>query len=252
MNDFFSNPEAIQPSASSSFGTLLKSFILILTGVMLIWVALPYFPFLTNNTVTAYFTNIFTRHPKVDVVVDHHKPPPPPPAPKPEKNTSFPEITFQKQVFNIPDNTYDYANAKALCSAYGAELATLDQVQHAYEKGAEWCNYGWSDGQMALFPTQRKSFEKLQKIPGHEHDCGRPGVNGGFIANPNSLFGVNCFGNKPKIDSAEQELMKNVSPYPQSKEDAELEKKIEYWKSHLNEILVSPFNYEHWGQSILG
>jgi hypothetical protein len=31
---------------------------------------------------------------------------------------------------------------------------------------------------MALFPTQKETWDKLQKIKGHEHDCGRPGING--------------------------------------------------------------------------
>ena len=34
---------------------------------------------------------------------------------------------------------------------------------------------------MALFPTQYKSWKKLQKQKGRENDCGRPGINGGYI-----------------------------------------------------------------------
>jgi hypothetical protein len=46
----------------------------------------------------------------------------------------------------------------------------------------------------------------LQKIKGHEHDCGRPGVNGGYIANPLVKFGVNCYGNKRKINTGREYL----------------------------------------------
>lgn len=187
--------------------------------------------------------NIFTNRPEIDVVVDHKPPPPPPPPPH---SSTLNEIMFKKQVFNIPGNKYNYENAKAICAAYGADLANYDQIEHAYEKGAEWCNYGWSEGQMALFPTQQSSFDKLQTIKGHEHDCGRPGINGGYIANASALYGVNCFGNKPKIDKEEQEQMENVSPYPQTTEDIAMQKQIDYWKDHVNEILVSPFNYERW------
>ena len=70
--------------------------------------------------------------------------------------------------------------------------------------GISFLSSGWSDGQMALFPTQQKTFDNLQKIEGHENDCGRPGVNGGFMANPNIRFGVNCYGNKPKIKEEEE------------------------------------------------
>jgi hypothetical protein len=84
-------------------------------------------------------------------------------------------------VFNISKNNYTYYDAEPLCKALGAELATYDQVKDAWRTGADWCNYGWSDGQNAFFPTQQKTFDILQGIEGHEHDCGRPGVNGGFI-----------------------------------------------------------------------
>ena len=135
-----------------------------------------------------------------------------------------------------------------MCKAYGSDLATYKQVEDAYENGGEWCNYGWSQGQMALFPTQQSTFDRLQTIKGHEHDCGRPGINGGYIANPNVRFGVNCYGYKPKINEEEQQMMQNVSPYPQTMEDIEMEKKVGYWKDHVDDILVSPFNRDRWGE----
>jgi hypothetical protein len=99
---------------------------------------------------------------------------------------------------------------------------------------------------MALFPTQAETYKNLQKIPGHEHDCGRPGVNGGYIANPNVRFGVNCFGYKPEMTAVEEELMENTTPYPLTEKDIMMEKKVEYWKKKLPDILVSPFNYNNW------
>jgi hypothetical protein len=162
--------------------------------------------------------------------------------------SAVPVIKFKKQVFNIPGNQYTYDNATALCKAYGSKLANYEQVEDAYDNGGEWCNYGWSEGQMALFPTQQSTFDRLQTIKGHEHDCGRPGVNGGYIANPNVRFGVNCYGYKPRINEEEQQMMKNVSPYPQTMEDIEMEKKVGFWKNKVDNILVSPFNRERWGE----
>ena len=101
---------------------------------------------------------------------------------------------------------------------------------------------------MILFPTQQKTFDNLQKIKGHEHDCGRPGVNGGYIANPNVNFGVNCYGYKPKITQDENNLMKIESPYPKTKEDVAFQKRVDYWKNHIDQIIVSPFSYDLWGQ----
>jgi hypothetical protein len=43
---------------------------------------------------------------------------------------------------------------------------------------------------MAFYPTQKTTWDKLQKIKGHKHDCGGPGINGGFIQNPRVRFGV--------------------------------------------------------------
>lgn len=103
-----------------------------------------------------------------------------------------------KQVFNVSNNLYTYEEAQKVCSAFDASLATYDQIEGAYDHGAEWCNYGWSDGQMAYYPTQKHTWEALQDNPNTKHICGRPGINGGFIDNPYVRFGANCYGVKPK------------------------------------------------------
>ena len=64
----------------------------------------------------------------------------------------------KNEVFNISNNLYTYDDAQAICSVYGAQLATYDQVEEAYKDGAEWCNYGWSENQMAFFPTQKSTW----------------------------------------------------------------------------------------------
>lgn len=102
------------------------------------------------------------------------------------------------EVFHISDQQFTYDEAPAVCAAYGAELATLEQIMDAYAKGSEWCGYGWSAGGMALYPTQRETWEQLQNEvdPGKRTRCGRPGVNGGYF-DPSLKFGVNCYGFKP-------------------------------------------------------
>lgn len=221
--------------SSSSSGGIFGIIMAVILVVLIIVNAIQYF-FSVN--VTAYIQGLFTPKTTVDIVVDQSAYQPSP----------VPEIKFKKQVFNIPGNYYSYDNAKALCAAYGAKLATYDQIEKAYNNGAEWCNYGWSANQLALFPTQQKTYDKLQSTKGHENDCGRPGINGGYIANPNVKFGVNCYGNKPKITSEEEELMKKASPYPESAEDIAFQQKVDQMKGHLDQILVSPFNYNSWGE----
>ncbi len=210
---------------------------IIIVAILVVLIIVNAFQYFFSINVTAYIQDLFSPTTKVDIVVDQSTYQP----------TSVPEIKFKKQVFNIPGNYYDYDNAKALCKAYGANLATYDQIEKAYGSGAEWCNYGWSADQLALFPTQQKTYDRLQTIPGHENDCGRPGVNGGYIANPNVKFGVNCYGNKPKITSEEEELMKTSSPYPETAKDLAFQKRVDFWKNKVDEILVSPFNYSTWG-----
>lgn len=211
---------------------------IIIIAVLFVLIIVNAFQYFFNVNITAYITDVFSNKPKIDILVDQSNYQPAP----------VPTLKFKKQVFNIPGNYYNYENAKALCKSYGAKLATYKQIEDSYENGAEWCNYGWSEGQNAFFPTQQKTFDNLQKIKGHEHDCGRPGINGGYIANPEVKFGVNCYGNKPKINEQEEELMKTVSPYPQTKEDLVFQKRVDYWKTKIDEILVSPFNYNSWGE----
>ena len=210
---------------------------IIIVAILIVLILVNAFQYFFSINVTAYITDLFTPTTKVDIVVDQSTYQP----------TTVPEIKFKKQVFNIPGNYYNYDNAKALCQAYGADLASYEQIEKAYNNGAEWCNYGWSKDQLALFPTQSKTYNNLQTIPGHENDCGRPGVNGGYIANQNIKFGVNCYGNKPKITTEEDDLMKTSSPYPETVKDLAFQKRVDFWKNKVDEILVSPFNSTTWG-----
>ena len=190
--------------------------------------------------IIANVKNILTGNPEVDILVDASR--------ADAIKAPVPELLLRPQVFNIPGNTYGYQDAKALCSAYGSRLATYSEVEDAYKNGGEWCNYGWSDGQMALFPTQQKTFDNLQKIEGHKNDCGRPGVNGGYMSNPGLKFGVNCYGYKPRMTPTEEELMANEPLYPKTAKDIAMENRVNYWKNKLSEILVSPFNSNSWSR----
>lgn len=152
----------------------------------------------------------------------------------------------KKEVFNIAKNKYTYSDADALCKAFGAELASYDQVKDAWRKGADWCNYGWIKGQSAVYPTQESTFEKLQAGPEDQKlSCGLPGINGGYFDNPDLQFGVNCYGSKPSEkdqDSAASMMDKtNLTPGAIA-----LDKKILGYKSELNQIPVNPFKPGTW------
>ena len=154
------------------------------------------------------------------------------------------------EVFNVSNNKYSYEDAQAVCGSYGAKLATYDQIEAAYNNGAEWCNYGWSDGQMAFFPTQKGTWDKLQKFPKKKNNCGRPGVNGGYIDNPYVKFGVNCYGKKPTPTENDRKRFETQQshPIPLTAEDKELQEKIEYWKKNPEKLQLNSFNNNNWSR----
>jgi len=151
-----------------------------------------------------------------------------------------------KQVFNVSRNIYTYHDAAAVCASLDSELATYDQVKDAYDQGADWCNYGWVKGQMAVYPTQKETYEKLQKgHPQYHNACGRPGINGGYFDNPELLFGVNCFGVRP-AKNAMDELNNSEVALPPTTDEIEFEKQVQKFRDQLDDTTVLPFNKNSW------
>jgi len=152
------------------------------------------------------------------------------------------------EVFNISNNMFSYDDAQSVCSSYGARLATYDEIESTYNKGGEWCNYGWSDGQAAYFPTQKETWQKLQSSDKTKNSCGRPGVNGGYIEDPSLRFGVNCYGVKPKPSSSDlNAISSGMNNVPKTPEDIMLEKKVEFWKANRDKLLqVNSYNNKKW------
>ena len=147
-----------------------------------------------------------------------------------------------KQVFNVSDNLFTYDDGEAVCRAYGSELATYEQVVDAYKKGANWCNYGWTKGQLALYPIQASFWQKYQDSdPEEAESCGMPGINGGYFENKNMQFGVNCYGVKRVPKDSEQ--MK--SAYVSDKE-REIREKVNMFKRQLKNWKLMPFNEDKW------
>lgn len=120
----------------------------------------------------------------------------------------------EKEVFNIDNNAYTYDEAPLVCQSFNAELATLNQVNDAYNKGANWCNYGWIQNQMAVFPIQHSFYDALHKSGDKNKDkCGSPGINGGFFKDKSLKFGVNCYGYKPSPDPAKIVYLNHVEKH---------------------------------------
>jgi hypothetical protein len=169
-----------------------------------------------------------------------------------DMNGDLPEIDLKiPEVFNISNNLYTYEDSQAICKAYDSRLATYDEIETAYNNGAEWCNYGWSDNQMAFFPTQKQTWTDLQVSEKTKNNCGRPGVNGGYFANKNIKFGVNCYGVKPNANKNEANWKDaaNSVPFPQTDDNKKMDEQVKYWKDNMEKSLhVSSFNKDKWSR----
>jgi hypothetical protein len=206
----------------SSLEILLFIIMVIIIGI----IGTQYF---LGINLTATIQNLFNK-PEVDVAIVQ-------PTKKHKKPNPISLDTSKQQTYHV-QGRYDYMNAKAICKAYNGQIANIKQVTDAYDKGAEWCDYGWSDDNMVLYPTQYKSWESYQQV-GNKEQCGRPGVNGGYNNNILQKFGVNCFGKKPKLHGP---MPTQVIP------QAAVDKRVEYWQSKLKNLTIAPFNYKEWSE----
>ena len=229
------NTESMNAPSSSK-----ASLEILLWGVFLVIIIINGMNYFLNVNIITSIKNLFSGEPEIDITVERET------EGQITGSSSVPELKFEKQVYHIPGNKYTFDDARAVCKAYGNRLANYKEIENAYQNGADWCSYGWSEDQMALFPTQMERWERLQKIEGHENDCGRPGINGGYIANPKVRFGVNCYGYRPKITAQEAEMMKNIPLFPKTQKELDFQKRIEYWKNKIANIVVAPFNNNNW------
>jgi len=169
-------------------------------------------------------------------------------------NTMAPSSNSDSEVFNISGN-FTYDDAQVVCAAYGSSLANYDQIENTYNNGGEWCNYGWSDGQHAYFPTQKSTWTKLQQNSDTSirHKCGRPGINGGYVEDKTKQMGINCYGIKPAPTELDNELLDKQKSVITAKtqQDIELESKIQYWKQLISNgvISVNHYNQSTWSEN---
>lgn len=149
------------------------------------------------------------------------------------------------EVFNVSSNKYTYYDAEPLCKALGAELATYEQVKEAWSKGADWCNYGWVKGQLAVYPTSDETYQKLQSGPEEQRmACGRPGMNGGYFDNPEMRFGVTCVGKKPP--QSKSDVLAAAAGAPLSPDALAYDKKVSQFKAEADSMGLLPFNSKGW------
>ena len=215
-----------------------------LWAILIIVVLLNGFQYFFNTNITTEISDLLSTKPKITIAQS-----------VPEDSNargdlgSSPSLKMRKQVFHIPSNIYDYENAKVLCQAYGADLANIDQMEEAHKSGAEWCSYGWSDNQMVLYPTQKSTWDELQKSndPTKKNSCGRPGINGGYMENASMKAGVNCYGPKPEMNQSSSKLMSSIQNVEAGKMlNPEHEARVQEMRGKINDIVIAPFNKSAW------
>jgi hypothetical protein len=220
-------------SDTKSFSQIIiETVFWIIIGFIIISNSLKY---LFGIEIVTKLSDVLTNNPLIEIEIKD----------KSETPKKKVRIADKNEVFHISGNDYRYQDAEPLCKAYGARVASYDEIESAYQNGGEWCEYGWSKDQMAFFPTQKDTWNELQESEHSKNSCGRPGVNGGYIENPNVRFGVNCYGVKPDITKKEKCLMDNTSYY-ETPEEKRVEKKSQYWESRVADLIISPFNQNKW------
>ncbi|MBE28309.1 MAG: hypothetical protein CMB06_04255 [Euryarchaeota archaeon] len=143
------------------------------------------------------------------------------------------------EVFHVAGHRVPYNKAEKVCSQYNSKLANYDQLIHAYQHGAEWCNYGWSQDQLALYPTQKGTWESIQNAE-NEKDrnmCGHYGINGGKF-DRKMKFGVNCYGERPP--APESGFVHPDLPKPK---EVKIVKKRD---RPIDDLVVVPYNRVRW------
>ena len=247
-------PITAESTAQTGWITMLMIFGVL---VFIFSVVFVFFQQEITNGLNSFFTSVR------DALGMEVAPPPPSdknevtkPSVPPDQESNIPTTIAEKmlptgapgsEVFAVSKNTFTYYDAQPLCKALGAELATYDQVKAAWDKGADWCNYGWVKGQNAIFPTQTDTWQKLQAGPEEERGaCGRPGINGGYFDNPELRFGVNCYGPKPAQSTHDEATVAKRTGQPLTVGALEVEKKVNKFRSEADNIGVLPFNGNKW------
>ena len=165
---------------------------------------------------------------------------------KSQEPTDISNVIMNKEVFHVPGSRFTYNDANAICKSMNSDLASYEQLQNAHKNGANWCSYGWSQEQLALYPTSQNKFDELSENDKTKYDCGFVGVNGMYVNNPYMKFGANCYGVKPKKSDLELKHSE-VSDYkPKTAKEVIFDNRVEYWKRRLGNVLVSPFNKDKW------
>lgn len=104
-------------------------------------------------------------------------------------NTSFPEVFHVSGYQNSP------AQAEGVCAAFGARVATRQELLDAWQLGADWCSCGYVRESSTNATVGRSLYPRQSVLSG----CGGVGIND--CGNP-TISAINCIGPKPRPGTA--------------------------------------------------
>lgn len=120
-----------------------------------------------------------------------------------------PALPVDKRELFLIYNKYNYQEAREVCKIYKGRLATKQDLNDAFNKGANWCSWGWLDGQAVGYPVQEKYWMAIDKS--HKGFCGpTAGLNVIESVDPLKKYYVTCFGLKPKQGQKDVKLNKKI------------------------------------------
>jgi len=238
----------ITSNNNSKLLLLLGSIIGVIILIIAIYIGVSYYNY---NNATCYIKKSFSDYlfDFSDYNICEQEKAPEPPKPKKEILPIISLLEDKKEVFHIANQDYTYDQAKCKCESYGARLATKNELTNAYNNGANWCTYGWTDKQTAFYPVQQCHWNKVQESnerlpPGQQSFCGMPGLNGGYFANPSIKFGANCYGIKPSGS-----IVTPNKPYCPPMNFCKLESNFEASNKLETDEIVG-FNNEQWNMNL--
>ena len=211
----------------------------LLWGIFILLVFVNGLSYFFNIDVVTEVKNIFSPEPEINIKTIANN------ATIQTDNVDNTDNTDKNEVYHIPGRRFTYHDAKAVCKAFDGEVASYNQLNESHKKGASWCSYGWTKDQLGLYPTSQSDWTKLQEKEGHKYDCGLPGINGGYVPNPHTKLGANCYGVKPKQSELEKQYL-NKELFPKTIKEQLFEQRVNYWKDRISNILISPFNNNNW------
>lgn len=127
---------------------------------------------------------------------------PPPPPSQPDQPPSQPPAQLP-EVFWVRSDNATPDMAASVCAPYGAQVATLDQLQDSFNAGSSWCT-------AALTTDSATTGYSYWPNDGTVPACGNVGINYQTLDQGRGVLedsGVNCYGVKPSQDSADTSIV---------------------------------------------